>query len=292
VPFIAACPHCNRCQLRVPFHRRGDTLPCPRCQREFALVPHPGDEELAAEEAVESPPSVLPVGPTEQVVPGSRLALLPFLAIVLALALCRLPGGRIAAIALAFGGAALAGLSLMDRKYSLRTAWTALVLNGVLMFLLIALPSTLGVEGWWGQPVEEASAEPTWINAGEHGWEEDGVLIELTFALVGAEPSSGQSSRRGLWIGVNVTNHRSTALVVHPGQREATLTSADGIPVAARAAREKARPISVEQGRSLEYMLSFDIPPDTDLLLTLPSPEADGASGARFRIPRELVLGR
>jgi hypothetical protein len=300
VPFIAVCPHCRNCRLRAPSRKRGVTMPCPKCQRDFALVP---DE---AQAACDSPAasSALPVPPAAHADDSPRLALLPFAAVGVALFLCYFPFGRFAAIALVLAGGALACLSLLDRRAWL--GWPGVGLNGLLLLTLVAFPGQLKLSGWWPEsgmvePNQAAGISPDgWVDAGEAGWEEDGVQVALTFATVGPDPTAQTSAARTerfLWIGVKVTNDGPRAVTFAewgPASTDAPrLATADGAIVPPRRSGGTPAKLKLGPGKSLECLLAFEVPPpERDLLLELPASAFGGTTPVRFRIPHPLILSR
>jgi hypothetical protein len=312
VPFIAICPHCRNSRFRVPSRKRGSTMPCPRCQHDFTLIPP--DEADEADEADFDTDAVATassatgaIGASDAsgviAVPdddSSWLRLVPFATVGVAYLLSPLPLGRVVGIVLALAGGAFAWLGLLDRDRKSVSAYFGLGLNLLMAVVLAAFPGQLGLSGWWSNPKpEDALVIDGWVDAGEAGWEENGVQVALTFASIGPDPAaaaSGVPAGRFLWIGVIVTNAGAKEVAFTPWDAGAAngpiLTALDGTRIVGQPHGDSTA-VTIAPEKSAECLLRFDLPPpEQDLLLELSAEAYGGTTPVRFRIPHALILSR
>jgi hypothetical protein len=218
--------------------------------------------------------------------------------------LCHLPYGRVAAVLLSLAAGALAALSLLGLEKRAWLGWTGAGLNALFALVLVAFPAQLGLISWWPERAPAAASETPagmsadgWVDAGTAGWEEDGVRVALTFAMI--RPETAAPAARGrtesyLWIGATVTNG-STRTVEFTGWDTTapggpTLTTADGATITGRRSG-KPVPTTLAPGKSAECLLAFEIAPSgQNLRLELPAQNYGGTIPVRFQIPHELIL--
>jgi hypothetical protein len=239
--------------------------------------------------------------PSDDYPDAVRMALASIAAVGVGFFLCYLPYGRLATILLSLLSAALAGLSLLGLDRRAWIGWIGVALNGLFVLVLVGFPGQLGLEGWWPvrtPPAPEQTAGLTpdgWVDAGAAAWEENDVLVGLTFAMVGPPPGPAGSERLGpcLWIGVRVTAVGSREFSFSGWDPTASngpiLTTASGTRLAGRPAG-KAELVTVKEGKPAEFILAFEVPPDGQALrLELPAAAYGGTAPARFQIAPELI---
>jgi hypothetical protein len=183
--------------------------------------------------------------------------------------------------------------------------WVGAILNGFLLLILIAFPGTLGIDGWWpdlGPNPRTAGGDGNpkgeWIDAGDAAWQQGGVRVGVTFATIGVDPSSdARSGTKGryLWVGLKLTNVGAGNELEFLGWKGLgedgpVLSTPEGTLIATKQyAGPKGKTI-IQQGRFMECMLAFDVPPSgQDLLLDLPTRPFGDTTLIRFRIPQNLI---
>jgi hypothetical protein len=348
VPFIASCTYCRASKFRVPFKKRGTFATCPKCAREFLLAPDSGvdvplmtykelpyedeDDVLDGEgsselvetvpehEAIPDPPVpsvekvdvvMAPPRPAPTDLP-LRFALVAIVGFGLAVLATQFPYGRLAAAPLALVGLALAAMGWLGlEKYPwLGAAGTAL--NGLLLAILIAFPSWLGLAGWvpeddpetapkHAQAVskESGAARPAeWVDAATAVWQYGDVRIAIAGAKIEpADPTAKTVEKRKervLRITVKVENTGVARAIPFAGwhappERTVQLTAGGG-PVAFRPVPEE--PMPVYPGKSIDVVLSFAVPEKfVDLRLELPGAAFESGESPRFQIPKAMIVG-
>ena len=218
--------------------------------------------------------------------------------------LCHLPYGRAVAVFLGLAGAALAGLSLLGLEKRAWLGGVGVALNAGFVALLVAFPAQLGLTSWWPERSPTAAPETPagmtadgWVDAGAAAWEEGGVRVAVTFAMIGPDPAAPAGRPRSeahLWIGVSVTIAGTRAVEFAGWDPSApggpTLTATGGATVNGRRSAKPAA-VTLAPGKSAECLLAFEVPPSgQNLRLELPAQSYGGTTPVRFQIPHELIL--
>lgn len=192
MPFTAVCLHCKKSKYRVPFKKRGTFAHCPKCRRDFLLVPEargfappvdyrppPFDAEPASAPTVAEYAAATPTLPAPEAAPplrpvtvddpapppdppnyALRVALAALGAVGVAAVVSQFPYGRFVAAPLAAVGAVVAALSLFGLDRLRWVGWAGAGLNAAVFLLVVALPSWLGLSGWTPAADPEAGPRP------------------------------------------------------------------------------------------------------------------------------------
>lgn len=309
MPFIAICPHCRVCRLRAPKAKRGKTVRCPKCQEVFALIPHDEADSTTEGSMLVTQETATPSQSSTTAVenhPDDAMQLMQLAlgSVGVVLLLSQLPYGRPVAVVIAFLGSIVITLGAIELKKRAWLGWGGLILNAFLLLILIAYPGALGMTGWWpgfgsnAEATESNGTKGEWIDAGDAAWQQGGVRVGVTFATIGSDPSSNASygaKERFLWVGLKVTNVGAGNELEFSGwtcgsAEGPVLTTPDGTLVATKKYMGPKGKTIVQQGRFVECMLAFEVPPsEQDLLLDLPTQPFGDATLIRFRIPHILI---
>jgi hypothetical protein len=252
---LAACPYCKVGKVRAPATAVGESATCPRCYNSFTIVDSQSsrsgpswpasttrssavavapelaepdsDTEKAAEPEEHRPSIVAPLPPPPQYRPRDAessfaLAMVAFVLAGLALPVTYVPYGRLIALVPALAGVAFALLGLAIAGKRRLVPGLALGLNVLLLALLVAFPTWLGL-GKWVPPRVESTEGPrlipfdsntgsaihdAWIDAARGGWQHDDVRITVKSSWVGvaalAGPNKAQRKSKETYLFINL----------------------------------------------------------------------------------------
>lgn len=202
MPFIAECLHCRGSRFQVPNKKRGTFEHCPKCDREFLLVPQSSvdsqlvaynfdptedddpDEPTAAvplpelqpttvavaelqPEPVVAPPIVVESQPAHiepsSIEPATVGALVALGLFGFSILVSQFPYGRFVAGPIAVLGVIIAAFAWLALERRQWLGALALALNLLAVLLVTALPSWLGLSTW--TPSEDPEAAPKPVTA-------------------------------------------------------------------------------------------------------------------------------
>jgi hypothetical protein len=300
--------------------KRGKSVRCPKCLEVFPLIPH--DEDKSSEESSPHAEEVAPHSSEKSSLAVStahspslttenhpddslRLAQVAMGTAAVVLLLSQLPYGRPVAVLVALLGSIVVAFGALGLEKRAWLGWVGVVINVFVFLILIAFPGTLGIAGWWpdlgsnaGATGGDGNPKGEWIDAGDAAWQQGGVRVGVTFATIGSDPSSNARSgtkERYLWIGLKLTNVGAGNELEFLGWKSLgedgpVLSTPEGMLIATKQyAGPKGKTI-VQQGRVVECMLAFDVPPSgQDLLLDLPTRPFGDTTLIRLRIPHNLI---
>ncbi len=265
------------------------------------VASHSSETSSLAVSAVHSPSLTTENHPDDSL----RLAQVALGIVVVVLLLSQLPYGRPVAVLVALLGSIVVAFGALGLEKQAWMAWVGAILNGFLLLILIAFPGTLGIAGWWpdlgsNPGAKEADGNPKgeWIDAGDAAWQQGGVRVGVTFATIGVDPSSdARSGTKGryLWVGLKLTNVGAGNELEFLGWKGVgddgpVLSTPEGTLIATKQYVGPKGKTIIQQGRFVECMLAFDVPPSgQDLLLELPTRPFGDTTLARFRIPHNLI---
>jgi hypothetical protein len=325
VPFVAECPHCREAKFRVPWKRQDERTTCPKCSRDFLLLPEGTPQPALAERPggavavrTASPTLIADAIPTaEEPEPTGHdvpfvVSLVSLVLIGLAVGLAYLPWGRLVAMGVSSAGLLASGLALVSvEKRNRRFAWGGMAGHALLLAILLVWPTLIGVGNWLppADPnegrdeivaVSRETGQPssaTVVDVQTSVWQQRDCRIDLTsIRIAPLDPNAKtpeQKKIRALKVTVQVTNvgaERALEIAPNPPpEREIKLTM-NGVAIP-RKAIELTKPTTVYPGKTLDVTIAFDVPQDLkkDMRLELPSGWLGHRDPAWLAIPASMI---
>lgn len=246
MPFTAQCPNCREAKFRVPWKKHDELMACPKCEKDFVLVPddEPPDrsrtlgrsfDTTVPNVAVGKPLRLPPPVPTQDDIDNDppppkgydlplAFALVSLSAVGLAIGMGQIPYGRFVAMGVAPVGLLFAAFSLFGLEKRRPLAWAGVAANGVVGMLMLLAPGWLGA-GEWLPPVDPNEGQnrvlavgkdggvplpAEWVDANSAAWQQADVRVDIISArLAVRDPkatSADQRKVRALRLTLTVTN--------------------------------------------------------------------------------------
>ncbi|MFO0935834.1 MAG: hypothetical protein U0798_04865 [Gemmataceae bacterium] len=234
----------------------------------------------------------------------------------LAVILGQVPYGRFAAVALT----PLAGIASLFSLYGLEKrkwlAWSGMGANGLVFLLMLFAPTWLGVTTWMPPPdptvnldgvyaVGKDGSLPVpadWVDASVANWQQVDCRMDITAVRIGPlDPTAKTAEKRKpkalritlLLTNAGVSRGIECEMKKEPPQ-EVRLASGSGVVVPLKATESAFKPTTVFPGKTAEFTMVFDVPPDPqgDLTLELPMGWFGNRDAIKFRIPLSMISRR
>jgi hypothetical protein len=246
---------------------------------------------------------------TDVVEPALVVALASIVVVGVALVVAYMPYGRYVSIVLAPFGMFAALLSLVSLHKSKMLAVGGLAGNAVVMLVLLVWPSLIGLGSWVPPPDpnegrDQILAVPrdgsphrpaTGVDALQAAWQQDDCRIDVTTVRVAPSDPKVKSSTKVLRIALTVTNVGVGRMLEIPPlpepPNEIVLAGRSGVAVPRRSV-DLTKAATVFPGKSLDVTLTFDVPAEGDLKLTLPSKWLGHRDPAVIAIPATMIAKR
>jgi len=211
----------------------------------------------------------------------------------LALVAAQIPFGRIPAIVLSLVGLGVGGFSALIEGRLARWSVVASVLNGLIFFVTLFLPSWLGLEPFRGGREEvylgamfiefntsrakaglnkpRPLSDGEWIESDRGGWQQDDARVYVSSVVIGPvelDTSKGKifSKDKSLRIGLNLTNIGVSRAIQYrpfdepgrPGEPSLSLKDAEDRTISLRSFHAGQSVVGKEKAKPVVYRTSID----------------------------------